>query len=553
MPARLLTAAFLLILATQANAQDVDAGKLRGLIRMPRLSALVGIGFNSERGITLDGETADHSAEIAALEKALCREAGMPNATSREDAGRYYQLSQLYDDDKKREQAAARAVELFTQQVRAEPQNARLAMQLGLAFGAQDKDAEAEQWLRKATRLSPGDSECWQSLGDFLFSKSLDTLMGRETQKGSNNLAALLQVVSRSVPPERVKASLKIAREAATCFDRAVTAAPRRPQTYLSRGFGRGVVIVLEEFGPVVIGKKDTSEETIRRVVKRLAAARILQDVQKAAELDPTSPRAQAAAGICEVGAAVGEMLLSRKEDQDAVTEVMECQARVERIIDRTVARLQGLTNHKEPRIAADACYLAGVLVLFTEEMLHKDNPNLENVARVEQWLRRSVELVPGNQSAWDWLCGTLIEQDKKKELREVCEARLRVADTARNRCWAARAYLELDQLDRAEKMLRAGLRLDEKSTLTQVSLAAALLKRGDRDAVAEAGQCLDRAERLLSTSSENGLAEDVALLRAVHAALNGNPAEARQLLRAVLERNKDHATAAKMLQTIGN
>jgi hypothetical protein len=318
------------------------------------------------------------------------------------------------------------------------------------------------------------------------------------------------------------------------------------------RGVGRALVIALEEFTPLLTGKGEITADTIQRALKRLADARIVQDVQKSAELDPTNPRAQAVAGFCELAASLGGVLVALKEaDVDKEKVFRECVVRAQRIIERTVERLQGLTSHKDPHIAADAGYLAGVIVLTAEKTLYKDKVNPDNAARAEKWLRRSVELVPGNQSAWDWLCGALLEQEKTKELREVCEARLRVEDTPRNRCWAAMAYVELGQIDAAEQTLRAGLRLDAKNPLTHVSLAAVLLKRGDRDGVAEASQCLDRAEHLLFNCNEKGLAEEVALLRGVHAALNGNPAAARRMLHAVLDRNKEHPTATKLLQAI--
>lgn len=546
MPLRLLSVVTALLLAADAPAQEVDTGKLRALVRLPGISTTFGIGFSSERGFTLAGETFDDAAEIAALEKAMCGD--------RHDAARFLRLSQLYDEDKKSDPAAAKAVELYAQQARAEPRNASLAMHLGQALAAQGKEAEAEPWLRQATQLSPGDGAGWHSLGDFLFSRALGTLLlGRERRKGLDSIAALLQVASGTLPRKNIQASLKVIREAATCFERSVTAAPRRPGPYLMRGFSRGVVVLLEEFGRAAPGKEEPARATLLRVLKRLGDARIVQDIQKVAELDPTSPRARAVAGVCEVGAVVCALLLSQKEGQAIPDEAAKaCQAQVLRIIDQTVEHLRGLTDHPEPRIAGDACYLAGLIVLLTEEMLHKGNANRDKTRQVEQWLRRSVALVPGNQSAWDCLGGALLDQEKYKELRAVCEARLRVADTAHNRRWAARAYQELGQLDLAEKALRAGVRLDEKDAATLVSLAAVLVKRGDRPALAEAREWLDRAEGLLGTD-EQSLVDEVTVLRAVDAALSGNPAAAREKLQAVVERHKDHRTAAKLLQALGD
>lgn len=64
--------------SSQAEAQGVDGKKLRSLVRLPTVSMLLGIGFNSERGLILDNETVDHSAEIALWKKPCAAMRGTP-------------------------------------------------------------------------------------------------------------------------------------------------------------------------------------------------------------------------------------------------------------------------------------------------------------------------------------------------------------------------------------------------------------------------------------------------------------------------------------------
>ena len=99
------------------------------------------------------------------------------------------------------------------------------------------------------------------------------------------------------------------------------------------------------------------------------------------------------------------------------------------------------------------------------------------------------------------------------------------------------------------------GLRFDADSTINHVGLAAVLLMQGEKAGLTEAKEHLDRADRLLANHSNKDLAEDVAVLRGVYAALSGDPAAARQMLNVVLgkKKPKDRDPIEKMLQAIGD
>ena len=317
-------------------------------------------------------------------------------------------MSRIYDDNDKSEQAAAKAVELFTPQLKKEPNNGRLAMKMGQALWTGQKYDEAEKMFRQAVKVSPKDADCWLSLGDSLLMKSFNAVLGVDGKKAPDPMAVIMRVFTRTVPPENLEAGRKFAREASVCADRAVATAPRQPKPYMCRTLTRAMDIFLEEFGQVVTGKEDDSAETAFRVIKRLADANILADVKKAAELDPTNPRAQALVGVVEVGSIMGGMLLSLKKADPAEKEKIgkEAEVKIMQAIDNTMTRLHVLTTHKEKRIAAEACYLEGLVLYIKAKMLNNDHPNPEQLVKAEQLLRRSVALEPGNQSTWDWLVG---------------------------------------------------------------------------------------------------------------------------------------------------
>ncbi|HZZ78646.1 MAG TPA: hypothetical protein VFE62_09015, partial [Gemmataceae bacterium] len=284
--------------ASRGECQPVDAKKLCELIRLPKGSMTLGFGINSRRGFVLSGESVDHSAEIAALEKALCGDAM--------DAERYYRLSELYDQTEKRRQADAKAAVLFRKQLQEDPHNGRLAMRLGRCLPVENS-AEIEMLLRRAVKLAPNDGECWVELGDFLWNKSFETFVG-PGMKGAPQMDAFMSIIATGkVPPERLRASRKIAKEAHACMDRAVTIAPRRSRFYLTRAtassFDTMLDSIFDESGQVAT---IDGLDVMARVFGKLSAAKVFADLQKAAELEPTSPRAQAIAGCAQMLSVLG-------------------------------------------------------------------------------------------------------------------------------------------------------------------------------------------------------------------------------------------------------
>ncbi|HZZ81044.1 MAG TPA: hypothetical protein VFE62_21260, partial [Gemmataceae bacterium] len=290
--------------ASRGECQQVDAKKLCELIRTPKGSMLIGIGFNTQRGFVIAGESTDHSAEIAALEKALCGDAM--------DAERYYRLSELYDDEDKCKQASAKAADLFWKQLQADPRNGRLAMRLGQSLPVEN-EAEGERLLRLAVQLAPKDGECWMALGDFLWGKIFDALL-TPTTRGMSQMETLMNIViTRSVPKENLQAAYKIANEANACMEKAVTVAPRQPRHYVARALSRSLNIVLDEGSRALADDKRDLVDCMCRIVEQLSQRKVIADIQKAAELEPTNPRAQVFAGAVELLPLFGNELAKLK------------------------------------------------------------------------------------------------------------------------------------------------------------------------------------------------------------------------------------------------
>ncbi len=249
MQTRLLPIMLLIAFATRSECQEVDSKKLCELIRIPSPSLMLGIRFNTEKGFLLLGERSDNSAEIAALEKALCGDA--------KDAERYYLLSDLYDDDEKSKRATAMATDLFKKQFQQDPRNGRLAMRLGQCLRDGYKDDEAEKMLRQAVALAPKNAECWLALGDFLWTNALNALGGAD-KHAESQMAALARLMTGTIAPEDLARCSKLAKEASDCMDRAVAASPGESKVYMARAMARSLELALGE-GADLIPRRTSS------------------------------------------------------------------------------------------------------------------------------------------------------------------------------------------------------------------------------------------------------------------------------------------------------
>jgi predicted Zn-dependent protease len=127
----------------------------------------------------------------------------------------------------------------------------------------------------------------------------------------------------------------------------------------------------------------------------------------------------------------------------------------------------------------------------------------------------------------------------------------LKHKDSAHARYLCAKVHQELGQFGEAEEQVRAALKQEPENFLATLGLAAMLLRHDDAAALAEAGRLLDRAERLLTPTSEGSQQLDYAATRGVYLGLTGDTDRARGFLKAVLEKDGDHRVAREDLAVL--
>jgi tetratricopeptide (TPR) repeat protein len=514
--------------ALPTAAQEVDQAKLRKAARLPKISLLGGVGFNSDTGFFLLGETRDVRPKIAALQKTLKGDAT--------DAATYYRLGDLYDEakeEKKAKDAYEQAVRLYRQRLKDDPDNGRLLAEFGAALLAVENDEEGETVLRKAARKAPGEATAWLELGRHLESRALYTLIGDPSGKGKHlGLAALLAIVLKGKLAAQFETrAAPIEAEARTCFDRAVAAAPKNPRCYVDRACFH------TRFGMMHAAFRASRGED-ENLARAMYSEETLADLEQVAELSPDDYRAQGVVALYAVMVAAGK---AEDRSPKAILAAMPKKARQD--FDKRVARLEKLTASPEREKAAGA---EEVLALVC--WLGKGDADL-----MQKHARRAVELNPAREQAWDALTIAAVIGGDAEETLRICQERVKKRDSARARFLLAKSLADKGDFDQAERELRQAVALDGSHYHAQLGLAAVLLRRAEKAAILEeAGKHLDLASRTLDDKASAEERDKHALLKGIHQGLSGERLAARQTLLKILDTDKDNRDAKAALAALG-
>ena len=522
-------------LLMQAAAPASGKERLRRLVRLPRVSFQIGVGFDSRRGFGMTLTTPGAGGEIEDLRKAMEGDG--------RDAPRYQRLGALYydlADSAQARQAWLRAVELYRRQGAEQSDNATLLVGLGEVLGALGRAEEAERLLRKAVKVAPGDWRPQAALGRFLASQTVVAIAldAHRALDSSAIAAAGGQSAEARLEPAQAEKGRKLIAEALACQDRAVEFAPQEVEPYISRAGARCVHAALNAV--LAAAGWDESQDTLAWT-KFLAPA-ALSDLQTAVRLNGRDFRLLAAAALYEVFLAAGEHGLARMEDlaRGAVWGLLPDGTR--QSVRKAMDRLEDLTQGSEARPAAGALEALGILQYLV----------VRDLRGAESSLRRAVALDPAREQAWETLILLLALSDRPAELLPVCEARLKQRDTAHNRVLVAKACEQLNLQDRTLAEGEAAQRRYPDDLTANLALVAALLKYNSEPVVLlRAAQLLSKAEQLLGASASRDELVNVLVIRGLFFGLADRPDDARAHLRKGLELDPDHPQAREALELL--
>ena len=496
----------------KSGAQSFDAKALRDVVEMPKTTVWFGVGFDSAtRSIKMTGDKEERPARIAAIEKALVGDM--------RDAERLGQLADLYENESKSKETAARGLALAKQLVAANPTRSDGHRILGEAFERVDERGEAEKAFREAVRLGPESERCWSALGTFLATEVYRELVGKESFD-FGNLAAVLR--KNRIDAARVVKLARVQSEASVCFDKAVGLNPKGAQPYRERAGYRLWMAMLAD--ALVQANLQTADDLVLPANRR--DREFLADMKKAAELEPESPRNIALPMLFEF-MTLGDVQEMEAQQKDPLSS-----------LSRYRKQLTVIANGADPLRAGEALYVLGLL---------ESLPGGDAAKSIEHF-RRDETLRPDSRQSEAQLDASLFRSKNYAQLAERCEARLRTRDDPHTRYAAARVCWATGEFPKAEEHVRAGLKLELTDTLCNLSLAAVLLRKGDAKALEEARLLLRKSKSFID--SEHTV--HFATLSAILAALSGDVRSARADLRDLAVQQPEDSVCVRALKVLG-
>lgn len=531
---RFAIVALLVLLTLPAVAKAVDKKKLRRAISLPEPSLIFGYGMNI-RGEFTGGSTAELAAvpqpdKFAEIEKEMKGDAS--------DAERYSRLATLYfraRQPAKGKEARHKAVALFRKQLEQHPDDTAIQLRLANALDDVDKSQEAETLVRRVVQDDRKDWHAWLVLGEILDGKSRQAITGGKPAHPFGP-EALLQAIRAAHPtPETIAAARQHHQEALACFDRAVRLAPGESEVYRRRAASRYHYGFLDCGLRFYEGKKADSRECspgqdaipdLRRAValncQEYKGIGLIAGMEAMTEFREHHPRN---------GSDWHEEKL-----EDALSESTRKRLRAE------LALLEKGTQNPDKHKAAEAAEVLGSLQI----LLFQDD------AAAEKSARRSIELDPSCETAWDILVACLLHSKAYQDAAAVCQQRLKRNDSPRNRSLLAKTYEHLKQLDKAEEVVRAGLKREPHDFMLRVALADLLMICGGEESLSQAGQILDKLRE--EKNSASGPVDRRVYYMFAHGIFFGlidAKQNSRAYLKAVQKRQPDYPGIADALKAL--
>jgi len=526
----------LLLFPALARAATPEPGndRLRKLLKFPAVSLDAAFTLNSEEGFSMLEAKADAPREIVEVRKQLKGDSS--------DAERYSRLGELYAssrDRKKADECYGKSAGLFRQLVASKPNDPELLSNFGRALWLANQNEEAESVLRRSIEIEPDRTSSWHALGHFLEAEAKRVLLGGA---GSNRMQLqpdklIVAIVQDRPNAEQVARSRKLASEASGCFDKAVTISTNSSDAYLQRALHKSFDGFLQAIYDFVQNQKAEPDE----ILKGMFSLDCLGDFKKAAELSSTDYRPVVIAAFFEAFAYSAQAGKSPRFTSPVWDQLPD---RAQNSIRNGITRLENLGTQADARKAAGALESLAVLQGFV----------VGDRTGAEASARRAVTLDPKREQSWDLLVGFLLAPEKQEELKNVCEERVHQKDSARNRVLLAKAYERLNQLGKAEQQIQLALRLDPNDFTANLCGAVLVMKRkSDGSGLGAAFRYLSKAEQVLK--KENRDLEQrylqLALISSIYYGLGGETERARELLRGVLESDKNNQDARDIMSAL--
>jgi hypothetical protein len=480
MKARFQILAIICLMAYAALGDSPPRGKerLRELAVFPSFQLSLSYEFKMAWDDMWIGGSQEMADEIQEIRGALKKEPG--------DTERMAHLAYLLNQNNQTNEVRIWSQEvegLCRKRLDTTPENGWLLVQLGRALNNLGKTNEAESVLRKSVLVASNDWRCPAFLGNLLESDSYSALLppdlGNQNGPQRNQYEVLLEYKPSSEARAR---SGELHREAARYMDQAVALGRKDPELWLARArfssqSGQRDYLYQHQSGP-------TGSPAALLAAQFKAP---IADLRKASELKPKDYKLIYLPAYLEWGTALADAQATGKANLET-SEIITDAAR--KLVREAMTRLENLyqqLDKKNEAAALEAHGLLGVMI---------DAEHIKNGASLPDF-RRAIALDPLREQSWDFLMGASAESASSGELEEICEARLKARDSARNHLLFARHLIREKKWDQGKEQVESAIKLESENVIGKITLAA-LIIRQSKDAAG-----LEPAEMQLGAASK--------------------------------------------------
>jgi len=498
---------------------------LRSLARLPRIDPRFSLDFAADRGFSAFDISKDPG--IAAVE---LREKINGGAT---DGKLYLDIAALRQagGDANAARDFQRAAEALRRRLETEPSNARLRVDLASALHALNRPSEAESLFREAVKLSPSSTN-HVALAAFLEARAWEIAADTTDWRGRRPYAELCRRMLRREP------STETADRAARLLDESLAAAREAVRIDEDSAIAQNRLAV-------TIASQQAFEQMRRRLAGRDAASQPIENAifsaaalpafEKAAELEPENPTRLATAVLWRA-------LSVAAEKHIPISDSVLWDNLPDEVRHRIELGFEAL-QHSGGSFTGAAAEALGTLRFVLQNDLHGAADDL----------RRAIAFVPDSEQLWETLDLVLSRADEPFELAAICEARVMVCSSVRNRVLLASALEKLGNRPRALQQLNLALALNSSDYAANLSLAALLMRDSDDDDISpRVRQALINAQRAVQSTASGAQLVDLALAQSIYHGLIDEPDRARELLKAALAYDKNDPAIAAALNAIG-
>lgn len=435
--------------------------------------------------------------------------------------------------------AFEKAAALARQRLEQRPNDGATLVLMAQAAWGLDKEAEAEGFYRRATKVASNDWRGWLGLGNTLRDQALGNLGLTNSSKQESVQGDIIPAMVPS--PENLDEAIKQCREAAIYFQRAYELAPREFEVLVRcgqyRSYSNWQAMVIQQFrtDPQMLGVKQR-----RDILGMFFSSVARQDFERALAVRPQSYQLITILAFVEWSQVLSDAQRPNNSEPPTLDELPE---KSKQAVVGYLQRLKILSDGPDKKVAAAA--LTSMYICRMQLADSADDFTSE--------LQRAVGYDPANEQAWDMLIGAAAGKVSPEKLTEICERRLKAKQSARNHLILAKALYKQKRFKEAVDQTEASQKVEpEYPAAAIMRLALAIRQEAtpkELSSLTKTAQPL--IKKLTNEKEKREVMREYFLNFAIVCGLAGESALGRELLERLLKNGGEDEIAREILNAL--